>query len=260
MSTTRISFAGQIGVLSQPSNPKGFAIHLAGLPNNPEPIPGITQFLVEQGLSVLQPHYNGSHDSDGIFDPSLSHQCVEFWLNALDCNKAIDVRSQQKIQISRHDLRILSCHSFGTFVGMNALCSGLVARKAVFFAPMFSFGSKASDYGLRLNLKAHGKYIAAAYPLTFRTSSASVLPDFYGTSHESKVVDSPCKTSCFFVAGEEDPGVDSGKCLAGATDFIHQRSERFVLNDAVVAIGANHSVSSMLTDAVKSSLVSWIDE
>ena len=148
MYSTRVNLNGVMCnySLNQDSKSKGIAIHLPGLPNLPIPIPGITQFLVELGYEVIQPHYIGTYDSAGYFEPLQSHFVVDEILNALSQNKEWqDLRNGATISITG-TFKVLSCHSFGTFVGVRALLSSnYTPAHALFFAPMSISESEGSS-------------------------------------------------------------------------------------------------------------------
>jgi len=100
MKQIRVKKADQVANWTTPNiDYEKVAIHLPGLPNKPTPIPGITQFLVNNGYAVLQPHYPGTYDSGGGFNPYKAHECIAFWKNEIENGKLYDVKEKILLQV-----------------------------------------------------------------------------------------------------------------------------------------------------------------
>lgn len=254
---TRVRLDDQIGVWSTQENSTKVAIHLAGLPNAPNPIPGITEFLLDCGFSILQPHYPGSYDSGGTFDPYGAYRCVFEWADGLSNGTVVDIKSGETVGPA--DVDLLSCHSYGTFTGMTALRRGFSPRFAVFFTTSFAYGKAGYAFGQIGDRSEDARWVVEGFPLTFRPQSPSIIEEFYIVNSAADLAVDPCEsfTSCFVVTPGSDPGLDAQRSLEGAKAFIEGHPERFILGGSMVAEGAGHAVKSMLTASVKASLREW---
>lgn len=261
MYETRIGYQGQIALWCRPLDDfHSIALHLPGLPNIPTPIAGITEFLVSRGFAVLQPHYPGTHDSNGVFDPYQTYRCVDIWSNAMKSGEIVDLRKGERLPAQKR-LTLLSSHSFGTYVGMKALRSGFQVERALFFAPIFGFGRFAKAFGLKTDLAKHAKYIRDAYRETFRPATSDVIEKFYldfdGDNYPACSNDLT-HTNCIAVVGQNDAVVDPDVNRRGTARFFAQHERRFTFAGALVAENADHSVQDMLTPDVGEKLLTWL--
>lgn len=238
------------------------AIHLPGLPNKPTPIPGITEFLIGQGYAVLQPHYSGTYDSGGKFDPYIAYECIDFWKKTIENGQLYDVKEASEINAPK-SLALLSCHSFGTYAGMTALRKGLVVPKVIFFCTSFAYGEKGKEFGQVGDKTKHSRYVRDAYSLTFRTTEPDIIEEFF-TIHskgdlEVKSVDGI--TQCFIVSPGADPTGNPIISQKGSRDFIESHPNRFKIIGSMIAKNSGHGVHEMVKDVdVAEALKKWLEK
>jgi len=237
------------------------AIHLPGLPNSPFPIPGITEFLAER-FFLLQPHYLGTYDSEGEFDPRSSNSIINFWMEKSG-ESCRDLASGRMVKIP-DSWNVISSHSFGTYVLMSRVFSGSInANLLLFFAPMFSYGDKAKEFGIKLNLADHARFVESAFPLTFRVPHPNLLADFFAASpslevHGSNKVRRPIPVA--FVLGEMDPMLDPVVAESRIRQFCEDNRDVIELKEIIKVPTGGHAVDSLMTDDVCRALHGLLEE
>ncbi|MEO1523379.1 MAG: hypothetical protein AAFU78_21745 [Cyanobacteria bacterium J06633_2] len=259
MASTRIRLSDQIANWSTPEGiAKATAIHLPGLPNSPMPIPGITEFLIGLGYEVLQPHYPGTYDSAGAFNPYNSFECVSFWANGLRDGTIEKLANLQNLEANR-TVALLSCHSFGSYTGMKALRNGFEVEKAIFFGTSFCYGPEGERFGIRGDKTEHSRFVERAFPKTFGVSEDGIIEEFFMRhSHDSLAgFAKRTSTDCVAVVPNADPTIDPAASKVGVTSFFDDHPTAILLHDFLVADKAGHAVASMLTDDVKRRLTDW---
>ncbi|MEV5721548.1 hypothetical protein AB0L41_47485 [Amycolatopsis mediterranei] len=260
MYQVRVKFEDQIANWSAPEDYSKVAIHLAGLPNTPLPVPGITEFLTGQGYALLQPHYPGTHDSAGVFDPYATHVIVPAWMSALERGLVIDLGKSEKLE-AKEDVSLLSSHSYGTYVGMRALREGAMVDKAVFFCTSFAYGKLGRQFGQIDDKSSSARYVRDAFPLTFRTERQDAIEEFYVEHSHDDLHMAPAEgvTDCFVVSPGADETSDPKVSQSGALNFLRSHAERFSVGGNLIAEGAGHAVASMLNEQVRSELAKWLN-
>ena len=249
MTSTRIRVDGATALVSYTERPNGMAgaIHLAGLPNSPFPIPGITEYATRRFL-LLQPHYFGTYDSDGEFVPGDTDGTLRHWLDQADCAVS-DLESGETFDLPNR-WSLLSSHSFGTFPLLKTLLETNVSPSlALFMAPTYAFGSEAQAAGVQIDFERHARFIETAFPHTFRVPTPGTIASFFeqesqfATSYDSTESN---RVPCVFIAGAEDPLVDAQKALSYAEGLCERFSDRLEFRDGIVTNGAGHDVAGLL--------------
>ena len=93
-----------------------WCLNLPGLPGRPDGTPAV-DYLISRGLTVVQPQYGGTYDSDGDFDPREAWRTVR---NVVD----LMARGLLSVDGSRSSAPVLSmAHSFGTHALVRAALS-----------------------------------------------------------------------------------------------------------------------------------------
>lgn len=229
-------------------------VHLPGLPNNPFPIPGITEFVAEHA-NIIQPQYYGTYDSRGDFVPEESHKIVAD-LTKFAGQKFKTARKQVE-QVFPNSLQVLSCHSFGTFVGMQYLLHTPpehLPKAAFFFAPMLSYGSDADQAGIELDLELQADFVTNCFPGTFRLPSTQHLAQFFKKDFQPKrAEDNGAKVRCYFIYGGSDPMLNLTKSMDFNSKFL-KVTESLHMVEQIAVPTAGHDVASMLNDEVKTML------
>ena len=261
--TTRVAAGDQLANWSpSDTGEQKIAIHLPGLPNLPTPIPGITQLLARAGFNVLQPHYPGTYESEGQFDPYETYRCVAHWISHLESGDVVDLKRESLLGIKAGP-DLLSCHSFGSYVGFKALRQEVHVKKAMFFGTSFRYGIDGQQYGVRGDKTEHSRFLERAYAKCFRSSQKGIIEEFFVRNSKELFEfenSSASMVRCLAVAPDSDPTIDYAASEDGVKGIFESYPNLFSLDRFLVARGAGHSVASMLTPEVSKSILEWLND
>lgn len=260
----RIRLEGNAAVVSYADfKQRPIALHLTGIPTIPRPIAGITEFLLDLGFHVLQPQYPGTFDSAGEFLPHNASDIVFTWSQLLESG-SLPLSSHATLPVEPK-LGLLSSHSFGTYVAIDALLRGARSHYALFFAPMFEFGRKASEVGLRIDLQEHSRQFPESLPLTFRTPTTRTVEEFFvGSSvfipSPEEAVRPKVPARSIAVLGLDDPSLDSRRNVKYLRGFATEYSDSLRIETIFLVEGGKHDVESLLPGAVRTAIESMLLE
>jgi hypothetical protein len=265
MYKARIRVDGLACLVFRPEE-RGFdktAVVASGIPYVTDEEP-ITPILNELGYGVIQPQYIGTFDSDGRFTPE---GCIETLLRVQAMlerhSELFDLRGETRFKVGR-SVDVVAGHSFGTYVAIGAVLRGLPARVALAFSPMFEFGAKRAEVGLKVDLEKHVRHMSEALPLTLRMKSSKIWRQFFLTRNEYHP--SPNRAKCaqrtklFCAVGDSDPSIDAEVSAQYVRAFAAEYAECLELVDYRIIPGATHDVKTMLTPELRESLRKLLSE
>jgi hypothetical protein len=264
MKTDRFWWNDQLFIVTMATvtEPGPVLVHLPGLPNRPDPIPGITELAVGLGYTVIQPHYQGMFDSAGFFEPSRVHCSLGDFLQSAALGLEVELLNEKATLILQLEPKVrVSCHSYGTYVGINLIKTFDIDFRMLFFAPVFELGGKEKDFGGKVDLGKHATFVERAFPRTVRLRNEGDLVNAL-TNQAVAAVDWDqgigFVADCLFVAGSNDPTMDVEINRGEVARYCVAHSDRMNLVSYLIADGGGHDVFSMLTPLVKNSVAEFL--
>lgn len=229
------------------------ALVVPGLPYETSESPFV-QLLAPASFGVIQPQYMGTFDSEGEFSPESAVETLLRFQDVLRNNSELyDLRAERSFRVG-NQINVLVAHSFGTYAAIGAILQGLRTPIAIMCSPMFEFGSRCQDVGIKVDMERHVRHISNALPLTFRLKSQEVWHDFFTTREkfhpEREEVTCPHRTKLLIIAGDSDPSLDVKRSQQYVKGFISHYSHCLELADYLVVNGGNHDLLSLLNSNV----------
>lgn len=236
------------------------AVIAPGLPYAPT-VETIAPLLTATGYGVVQPQYHGSFDSDGSFTPIGCIQSLRDVESIIFSNAELrDLRGDRQFAIG-NSVDLIAAHSFGTYAAIGAILRGMDTKLAVMFSPMFEYGIRSFDVGLKVDLRKHVSHIAAALPLTFRMESESDWRHFFLEESEFHPRSVPARSErvkVLCVVGDSDPSIDVDRSRRYIESFARSYESSLEFLEYKIVKKGNHSIETLLTDEVKELILSEI--
>lgn len=163
--------AGDVYLNRDNPSPDRVAVFLYGFPAFPGPNPGI-EALLAAGYIVIQPHYWGTYDSEGLF----SGETMVSTSAALCALVARGYLTQSKGE-TRFPLspRITLCvgHSFGAAAAIRSVRDMPDLTTLVLLSPTAHYSTSQPDFGVREDGPSHLSYVRSSHPHTYRLADDS---------------------------------------------------------------------------------------
>ena len=126
----------------------------------------VTDELLENGFTVIQPHYPGMYDSGGVFSPSNCITCIDIVNKAIQRNNIIDVKNKEREIPNK--ITICVGQSYGCFVAMRSFKFLPELRSIILLAPAVNYGQKDSNCGFFEDGNDFIAYVRRSRPHTYR--------------------------------------------------------------------------------------------
>ena len=204
----------------------------------------LTEKLVSLDLMVLQPHFPGTYDSAGSFEPFSGSTVLSTVYSHCD-QVCKSVKSGKDIKILKP-----SCvygHSFGAFAALEGAYKAEGISKLVLLAPAISFKETQKGCGLIGEDVTHYDYVKRSRPYTYRLSERVHFEQLYSGNLENRNRKAPVSLkNVVGIVGEEDKYFD--------LNILSDRFEGIVRSELVgtfdiglhVVPGGTHSLNTLI--------------
>jgi hypothetical protein len=194
-----------IDVMHSGKQCKNCVLYFYGFPGSIG-VNALTEKLVSLDIMVLQPHFPGTYDSAGSFDP-FSGSTVLSTVYSHDEHVCKSVKSGKDIKILKP-----SCvygHSFGAFAALEGVYKAEGISKLVLLAPAISFKDNREGCGLKGEDVTHYDYVKRSRPYTYRLSKRENFEKLYSGKLEDRNRKAPVSLKKVVgIVGEEDKYFD----------------------------------------------------
>lgn len=219
------------------------AIYFYGFPGSIG-VNALTEKLVDSGVMVLQPHFPGTYDSSGKFDPFAGSAVLSAIFSD---NQSVykSVKSGKEIEIMRPTC--VFGHSFGAFAALEGAHEAKGIDKLVLLAPAISF--KSGDYGCGLIGEdiSHYDYVQRSRPYTYRLVDKSLFEEMYLGKLEERGRSAPVSLKKIVgIVGDEDGYFDLGILSAQFESIVRRELKGNFSVRLHVASGASHSLDGLV--------------
>jgi len=230
----------------EPSGPtRNVSLFLYGFPAMIGPNK-MTDLLVSHGFVVLQPHYPGTYDSAGTFDPFSAADAVATIVEAIRDGKVQDLRSNKTRHISP---AITACvgYCFGCNVALRSLPVLTHLRSLILASPALTIGPATVSSGFVAYGPPLLEYVKRSRPYTYRLGKLGKWMQLYDGHLNQPTGKCPSSLRTVLgLAGAEDERFDHSVLKQNSHTII----KRFVGDQATVSFlfipGADHRIDSLL--------------
>lgn len=207
----------------------------------------VTDELLKNGFTVLQPHYPGMYDSGGIFSPSNSSCCVNTVNKAIQNNKVIDVKNKEREIPST--ISICVGQSYGCFVAMRSFKFLPELKSIILLAPAVNYGQKDTNCGFFEDGNEFVAYVRRSRPHTYRLADNEEWKKLY----EGQLDPSECITDhkierVLGIVGLQDDSFDLKLLKENFEPLVRSKVGDLPQINLVEVIDGKHKSSSLIVD------------
>ncbi len=154
-----------------PSLDRPLAIFLPGLPDFCGPT-ALTSALVREGVAVLQPHFAGTYDSDGLFSPEGCRITLRETSHAITDGNLVPVGSKSPLAVAPTVTSLIG-HSFGGITALRYFNEFRDLHALIFTSAALHYSHEDPDYGLAEDGMEIYESLHASNPRTYRPAPIS---------------------------------------------------------------------------------------
>lgn len=215
----------------------------------------LTRFLQGSGLTVVQPHYAGTYDSDGLFTPESAIATVADIAEALSRGTVVDIKRMTSRSVPG-PARVCVGYSFGAHVACHSLVSLATTTELVLLAPAVTYGD--DNTGFSTEDLSFMDYVARSRPHTYRLGERTEWAELFGGRHNDFDPSHGQLRSVHAFVGELDESINATQLRAGLPRIIGRIAPAAVTETHTVE-GAGHSSTALLTPDTKSVLARLLE-
>jgi dienelactone hydrolase len=138
----------------------------------------VTRALVNNGLTVVCPHYRGTYDSGGRFTPLTAVQTVKQISSAVRQGLILDTKRNTRAPIPPA-IVVAVGYSFGAYVLLHAARSLTDLQRVWLFSPALTYGPAPLDSGFQEEGIGFLDYVRRSRPRTYRLGKEEEWRRFY---------------------------------------------------------------------------------
>lgn len=208
----------------------------------------ITNMLIENGYTAYQPHYPGTYDSSGEFDPNQSIQMVSSIVKGVKRGEVVNLKSQKKILTSRK-IKICIGYSFGCIIALKSMAMMPDVDRLILLAPVISYGPSKILSGFNTPDISFLDYLRRTRPFTYRLGKQKEWEKLFN-GYYNDVKNNSEKNNIkhvFGIVGEKDNYFDIKVLQENFKTIIRQYVGNSTKINLLTIKDAGHSSSDLLS-------------
>jgi hypothetical protein len=214
----------------------------------------LTHELVKRNITVLQPHYPGTYDSDGDFTPQNSIEMVNSISQTISKNEFVDVKKNKNVCLPK--IKYAVADSFGCFIALKSLVFLPNLEKLILFSPAITYGLTDTPSGFIESGPDFLNYVRRSRPFTYRLGSIDSWLEFYSGKLNYKLHD--IKNSnlkeVIGVVGKNDASFDMDVLKLNFSKIVINNTNSSVSTRLIFVNNGKHSINSLINDDVDAEL------
>jgi len=213
-----------------------------------------TDLLLSCGFTVLQPHYSGTYDSDGLFSPQSAIETLQTLIEAMSSGEAYDLK-KEFLRTLPTDAVICVGYSFGCMIALRALPYLSCLRTLLLVSPALSYGNAPLRSGFREGGPEFLDYVRRSRPFTYRLAEALFWNELYsGAFNDPTGPPSESLRSIVGLVGRQDPAFDLELLQQNFISVIQRYTNVQADIKLVVVEDGDHRINSLIKDQNKQML------
>lgn len=168
----------------------------------------ITDLLVENGYTVLHPHYYGTYDSEGDFTPQSAFKTVEIIVEILKESMVRNLKSNTMYKLP-NTISMCIGYSFGAYVLRHTIQHLKDVENILFFSPVMSNNPTNQLCWVNENGHDHLNYVLRTRPYTYRIKDKSAwMKEYVNDVYKECVCENRVKNVLWFYGKKDEAMVE----------------------------------------------------
>ena len=211
----------------------------------------LTEYLVEKGYTVLQPHYYGTYDSIGEFTPASAVTTVEAINRIIKKGEVINLKTEKTISIPN---RITICigYSFGAYVLKHSRGFFNDLETILLFSPIMSNNENNDTFWTSEDGLDNLNYVIRTRPFTYRIKNNESWLESYVKDpniEPTSMIDSV--KSVLWVYGSKDDEIIPSLIYEKYKVITQKYLGKSAKSTLICVDNGEHKIATLLTIAVK---------
>ena len=222
----------------------GVGMFLFGFPAFPGANIAI-QKMTEAGLVVINPHWFGTYDSEGLFSPDSMVDTIRKCGQLVSRGYLTNAKNGACFEVPAHWSAIVG-HSFGCAAALRSSGSLPHLENLILLAPTAHYGTGDRDFGVREDGLAQLEYVRTTHPYTYRISPSSTWVEMLTGKDRGKPKGAPPRRAVI-VFGSDDTYFDTRIAQMRMADLVHEYTG-YKETKVVVLPGKGHSLVDLVSN------------
>jgi len=206
----------------------------------------VIAYLLNEGYTVLQPHYPGTYDSDGRCEPETAISMIKEVAQGISDGRVENIKKKELISIPKN-IEICVGHSFGCFVALRGSRYLPSLKTLILLGPAITYGSNENSCGLKEDGDFHVNYVRRSRPFTYRLGSTAAWRNLYRGTMD--VIEDKIKGNAKYVigiVGTEDKYFDLAVLRENFENIIRAYIPSVNVSKLIMVENASHDSKTLL--------------
>lgn len=217
----------------------------------------LTEFLTNNGYTVLHPHYYGSYDSALDFSPTNCCLTVKTILSIVAKGKVINLKTNQYYNLPQ-EIEMCVGYSFGAYVLRKSINYLENIQSILLISPVPVSDMKNSNCWVDEPGDEHLQYVMNTRPYTYRIKNLSDWEEKYINDHNELKKHNNKIKNVLWIYGEEDSSIINSQIVR---KYVISSKEYFSesANTKLLAIQeGSHSIDTLINSESEKLISSFL--